>query len=181
MSSDLELRKFFNFDESDLIANRKGQVTQKQEKLLKQAESIGKMISVIVGFLILVGGILFIPGIISDYTRFGFYNRSIGGAVFILIMIAFAVLFLRGLFTKKKFSVETVEGKVSFVGIDKKVGSSTSSPATNASQYQIRVGNENFNIGEGLPNIINEGDVYAFYYTGDTHRILSCEFISKGQ
>jgi hypothetical protein len=37
MSSDLDLRKFFDFDESDLVANRKGQVTQKQKRPLKRS------------------------------------------------------------------------------------------------------------------------------------------------
>ena len=170
MSSDLELRKTFNFDEIDLIANRKGQVTQKQEKFLKQSQITGKMISVLLGFLILIGGASRIPGIINDYIRFGFYNRSIGGVVFILVMIAFALLFLRGLFTKKNFSVETVKGKVSFIVVKKNT----------KRQYQLHIGNENFDVGEELPKIINEGDMYSFYYTADTHHILSCEFVSKG-
>jgi len=182
MSSDLNLQKFFDFDESDLVANRKGQVTQKQEKLLKQSAAIGKMISAALGFAILTWGVYFpVRGIISDYIRFGIYNRSIGGAIFILVMTAFAFLFLRGLFTKKRFSVETVKGKVNFIVVEKKVGSSTSSIATKVRQYELHVENEKFDIGNELPNIINEGDVYAFYYTGDTRHILSCEFISKGQ
>ena len=183
MSSDLDLRKFFNFDESDLVANRNRQVTHKQEKLLKQAERIGKTISVILGFSILIAGIYFIPTIISDFIRFGFNEGSlINGVVFITVIAAFGFLFLRGLFTKKKFSVEAVEGKVNFVAVEKKAGSSTSSTATKVPQYEMRVGNEKFNdVGEDLLNIINEGDVYAFYYTGDTRHILSCEFISKGK
>jgi len=182
MASDLELRKFFSFDESDLVANRNGQVTPKQEKLLKQSATIGKIISTVLGFAILAWGVYF-PGrgIIRDFIRFGYDAGSlISGATFILVMAAFAFLFLRGLFTKKIFSVETVEGQVNFIAVEKKVGSSTNSIATKVRQYEMRVGNEKFdNVGEDLPNIIHEGDVYAFYYTGDTHHILSCEFISK--
>jgi len=182
MSSDLDLRQFFAFDESDLVANRKGQVTPKQEKVLKQTERIGKIISMVIGFSILVWGVYFVRTIISDFIRFGFNEASlINGGVFILVMAAFAFLFLRGLFTKKKFSVKAIEGKVSFAAVEKKVGSSTSSTATKVWQYEMRVGNENFYVGEGLSNTINEGDVYAIYYTGDTRHILSCEFISKGQ
>ena len=183
MSSDLDLRKFFNFDESDLAANRKGQVTPKQEKVLKQAERIGKIIGMVIGFSILTWGVYF-PGreIVSNYIRFGFNEASlINGAIFILVLTAFAFLFLRGLFEKKKFSIGTVEGKVNFVVVEKKAGSSTSSTATKVRQYEMRVENEKFDVAESLANIINEGDVYAFYYTGDTRHILSCEFISKGQ
>jgi hypothetical protein len=183
MSSDVDLRRFFNFDESDLVANRKGQVAPKQEKVLRQAGWIGKIISMVLGFSILIWGVYF-PGreIVSDYIRFGFNEASlINGAIFILVLTAFAFLFLRGLFEKKKFSVEAVEGKVSFAAVEKKAGSSTSSTATKVRQYEMRVGDENFTVVESLPNIINEGDVYAFYYTGDTRHILSCEFISKGQ
>ena len=89
--------------------------------------------------------------------------------------------FAMPLFTKKKFSVEAVEGKVNFVAVEKKAGSSTSSTATKVPQYEMRVGNEKFDVAESLTNIINEGDVYAFYYTGDTRHILSCELISKGK
>ena len=183
MSSDLDLRKFFNFDESDLAANRKGQVTHKQEKVLKQAERIGKIIGMVIGFSILTWGVYF-PGreIVSNYIRFGFNEASlINGAIFILVLTAFAFLFLRGLFEKKKFSVEAVEGKVNFVAVEKKAGGSTNSTATKVRQYEMRVENEKFDVSESLANIINEGDVYAFYYTGDTRHILSCEFISKGQ
>jgi hypothetical protein len=172
MSSDLDLRKFFDFDENDLVANRKGQVTRKQKRLLKRSMIPGNIISIILGFAILAWGIYF-PGrrILSDLIRFG-YNEGllINGATFLLVLGAFAFVFLRGLFTKKSFSVKTVEGKVSFA-----------SNKVTKSQEEMRVGNEIFYVGEGLPNIINEGDVYAFYYTADTRHILSCEFVSKGK
>jgi len=180
MTSDLELQKFFNFDESDLVANRKGQVTPKQEKLLKQSATIGKIISIILGFAILIWGVYFpVREIITDYIRFGIYNRSIGGLIFILVMTAFAFLFLRGLFTRKKFSIEKVEGQVNFIATEKKTTSFTSNKDTKIRHYEMRVGSEKFDVSEDLLNIIDESDVYAFYFTGDTRNILSCEFILK--
>ena len=173
MPSDLALRKFFNFDESDLVTNRKGQITQKQKQRLNRSAIPGKIISVVLGFMILAWGIYF-PGrnIINNFIRFGYTEGSlINGAAFLLVFTGFAFIFLRGLFTRKNFSVETVEGKVRFADHS----------TTKTQLHEMHVGNENFYVDKGLPDIINKGDVYAFYYTTDTRHILSCEFVSKGE
>lgn len=183
---EIELRKLFDFDEKDLVANRRGQVTERQAKILKQAASIGRGIMIAIAVPILIWGVFFpVKSIVNDINRFGFNAGLLGAAVFALIMAVIAFSILRNIFKKDVVAVRSVEGQVNFVKVEKRVTSKGNNGLTNSRvvhEYELRVGSEKFeDVSENLLNIIQEGDTYTFYFTGDTHHILSCEFISKGK
>jgi hypothetical protein len=86
--------------------------------------------------------------------------------------------------SKNDNSVLKAEGKVNFVKVEKRVSSasSTGPRRRTVQEYELRVGRTPFeDVDEELINLIEEGDIYSFYYTKDTKDILSCEFVSRAK
>lgn len=192
--ADSELRRFFDFDQSDLIANQAGKFSAKQEKRIQETEKSTSRTFRYIGFgliflnLCIVAFLVF--NLISD--GFSFSTASTNDLVSIIFAIFFPTLII-GVFvwlmfwiasSKVDYSLQKVEGEVNFVKVEKQVstGSSTGARYRTEQQYELRVGKTKFeDVDEELLNIINEGDTYIFYYTKDTKQILSCEFIKKGK
>jgi len=191
---DTELQKFFNFDQSDLIANQNGKLSAKQEKLIKETDKSTSGIFRGIGFGLILINICVVAGFVYSFIHdgFSFSTATNGDIIGLLFAIAFPTLII-GIFvwvmfwlasSKTNHSLQKVEGKVNFVKVEKqesyKTGSSTS--YRTVQEYELRVGKVKFeDVDEELPNIIEEGDIYIFYYTKDNKEILSCEFISKGK
>lgn len=196
--SDLELRKYFEFDEADLQANRLGKLSKKQELKFQADKAAHKkstlkfvlymaLFGLALSAFILVGRI---PGgltLANLESQFSQNPQSILGAIFIPwilpgIFIVGALWLSR---MKLDFSVMKAEGKVKFVKVEKrerqKIASGNTSYRT-VEEYELRVGPKAFeNVDEELLNSIEDGDLYVFYYTKDAEQILSCELISKGK
>jgi hypothetical protein len=191
--SDAELRKFFDFDDSDLSANEMGKLSVKQEKRIQETEKSTSRTFRYIGIgliflnLCIVGGI--VSGIISDGFSFSTASaEDIFGLVFAIVFPTLIIgIFVWIMFwiasSKTDYSLQKVEGEVNFVKVEKQVstGSSTGPRYRTEQQYELRVGKVKFeDVDEELLNIIKEGDIYLFYYTKDNKEILSCEFIKKG-
>ncbi len=192
--SDLQLRDFFEFDEGDLAANRAGKLSAKQKAALEESEKGADKIFIGAGVLFITVGLIITYVIIRDVVA-----KSLPGIVLnssdilTLILGSSLPLGLFGFFaygaiklgtSKLDNSVQNVEGKVNFVKVEKRINnpSNSSHPYRTEEQYELRVGKIAFeNVDEELLNIIEEGDIYAFYYTKDTKEILSCEFVSTGR
>jgi hypothetical protein len=101
------------------------------------------------------------------------------GALGFLAFKAFRIAFDS---RKAEYFVQKAQGKVNFVKVEAHVRRPSGNGYRTEEQYELRVGRTSFeDVDEELLNIIEEGDVYAFYYVKDTQDILSCEFISKGK
>ena len=191
--SDIELRKFFEFDESDLSANRSGKLSPKQKKKLETSEKGADQIFVGAGiFFILIALVIiyFVSGDSILRLFSGALNSSdiltiaLGGGLPALLFGFFAYGSFKIGASKLDNTVQNVQGKVNFVKVEKQVPTSTSSVSSyrTVEQYELRVGKIAFeDVDEELLNIMEEGDTYTFYYTKDAKEILSCEFISKGK
>lgn len=187
--SDSELRKYFDFNESDLNANRSGQLSAKQKKRLDENEKgangilIGfgvVLILIAIGVSIGVGSSALADGFTSDDTL----GLLLGIGLPVSLLGFFAWGSFKIAFSKTDNSVQHVEGKVNFVKVEKQVPTSTSSTSSyrTVEQYELRVGKIGFeNVDEELLNIMDEGDTYAVYYTKDAKEILSAEFVKKGK
>lgn len=194
--SDLELRKYFEFDEADLQANRLGKLSKKQELKFQADEAAHKkstwkfvfymsLFGLALSAFILVGSI---PGgltMANLESQFSQNPQSILGAIFIPWILP--GIFIIGAFWLSRmrldFSVLKAEGKVKFVKVEKrerrKLASGNTSYRT-VEEYELRVGPKVFeNVDEELLNSIEDGDLYVFYYTKDGEQILSCELINK--
>lgn len=191
--SDSELRKFFEFSDSDLTSNKVGKLSDKQKTKLETSEKGADQILVGAGVVFILIALIIIYFVAGDSILRLLSGNLASGDVLTLILggglpIIFFGFFAYGAFKmgSSKFdnTVQSVQGKVNFVKVEKQVPTSTSDVSNyrTVQQYELRVGKVAFeNVDDELLNIIEEGDTYAFYYTKDTKQILSCEFISKGK
>lgn len=196
--SDLQLQKYFEFTEADLIANRAGKLSKKQqEKIAADEASFSRSTVKFSIFVILVGititsAVIFLgmPGEISfDGLKYRFAKDAEGVLTAILIPAIFVVLFAGGAVflnrVKVDHSIQKAEGKVKFVKVEKRKAYTTADGPTSyrdVDEYELRIGRKAFeNVDEEFLNILEEGDTYAVYYTKDAEQILSCELISRGK
>ncbi|MBL8101143.1 MAG: hypothetical protein JNM02_01315 [Anaerolineales bacterium] len=190
--SELDVRSFFEFDEGDLVANRAGRLSEKQDAKISEAESGANQIFVWVGVILILMAIAVSYSMINAAMdagwSFGSNSDMVGSflalAVVWLLLGGFAFGSFKIAFSKLDYSLQKVEGKVNFVRVEKRVSNPSSSGQKyrTEQQYELRVGRVVFeDVDEELLNVIEDGDVYTFYYTKDTKDILSCEFISKGK
>lgn len=191
--TDLELQKFFEFNEGDLFANRAGRLSPKQQEKINETEKGASQIFFWAGVVFILIALVATYGIVKPAFEYGF---AVGGLTDLIgtaigLAIAWGILgFLAvGSFrlSRSKFdsSVLHVEGKVNFVKVEKEEWTESTDgirSSKTVEEYELRVERVAFeDVDEELLNIIEEGDTYAFYYTKETKDILSCEFISKGK
>lgn len=174
--SEKQIQGYFAFDDSDLIANKSGRLSPKQNKKLTSNDQFAQR--VILGFFLVCLIFTFYFGYkaLSDTT-------SIPSWIGLILAMFFGSIFSRGLFTKVDYSVQKAEGEVQFVKVEKLSGS-ISDPAykrNKVKSYEMHLGTESFS--NANPALIEymQGDVYAVYYAKDTKQILSVELISKGK
>jgi len=192
--SDIELQKFFGFDESDLFANRMGRFSARQEKRLQEIEKTASKTFRNIGIGLILLDLLIIGGMFLSATQSGFLFSSAPRKEVLEFVIAAAIpTFIIGFFVWLMFwiasstvdySFQSVEGEVNFVKVERRESYKTASGSTShrtVQKYELRVGRVKFeDVNEDLLNLIKEGDIYAFYYTKETKKIMSCEFIRKG-
>jgi len=193
--TDIQLRRFFDFDDADLVSNRMGRLSQKQEKRLKEEEKSTSKIFRNIGLGLILLNICIIAGFILNVTGEGFSLATatrddiIGMAAMMVVPTVIIGFFVWVMFwlaaSKLDYSLQQVEGKVKFLKVEKQKAYTTAGDSTSyrtVEEYELRVGRVAFeDVEQELLNIIEEGDIYAFYYTKDTKEILSCEFITKGK
>lgn len=190
--TDLELQKFFEFNESDLFANRAGRLSPKQQEKINETEKGTSQIFFWAGVVFILIALVATYAIVKPSFEYGF---AVGGLTDLIgpaigLAIAWGILgFLAvGSFrlSRSKFdsSVQHVEGKVNFVKVEKEEWTESTDgirSSRTVEEYELRVGKVAFeDVNEELLTIIEEGDTYSLYYTKETKDILSCEFINKG-
>lgn len=193
--SDRELQQFFKFDESDLLANRMGRFSARQEKRIQEMDKSSSKTFRNFGFGLIFINILVVAGMILSAMDSGFSFSTASRADIVQLIIAAVIpTVIIGFFVwvmfwlasaKLDYSFQTVEGEVNFVKVESRESYKTASGSTShrtVQKYELRVGKVKFqDVNEELLNLIREGDSYAFYYTKDTKEILSCELIAKGK
>lgn len=193
--SGVELQKFFGFDESDIFANRMGRFSTRQEQSLKEMEKSASKSFRNIGIGLILINILVIGEMVLSAAGSGFSFSSASQKEILEFVIAAAIpTLIIGFFvwlmfwlasSKVDYSFQSVEGEVNFVKVEKRESYKTASGSTShrtVQKYELRVGRVKFeDVNEELLNLIKEGDIYAFYYTKETKKIMSCEFIRKGK
>jgi hypothetical protein len=205
--SDIELRELWNFDDTDLGANRLGQLTQKQKDLLAEMAKKQKSFNSIIGIIIAVvfGGTLLTALVTPIFaTLVGSFLTSgkltpeamLSSLPFLCIGL-FSLVFFGGLILvvlklvfdkanrKMDIVVRRAEGTVNFLWVERQVRRT----GNNGPRYRIvrslemRVGTDNTfnNVSDRLPSLINQGDEWIIYHTNHPLKLLSGEIISKGK
>lgn len=193
------LEQVLNFDEADLASNRLNQLTQKQKNELAEKAKSHKSFNTIIGVIIAVvfGGAL-LTGIGAPILA------TVGGsllesgevtteALLTLIPIICVVLFvlvifggiliviLKVVFDRANQKVDTtvrrVEGTVNFIWVERRERNTSKTGPTykTVRVLEMRIGGETFNVNNELPNVINQGEEWIFYYTNHPFKFLSAE------
>ncbi|MBK6793844.1 MAG: hypothetical protein IPG80_15220 [Anaerolineales bacterium] len=194
-----KIMEVLGFDDADLGSNRLGQLTQKQKDLLAEKAKSHKSFNTIIGVIIAVvfGGAL-LTGLGAPILA------AVGGsllesgkvtteALLTLIPIICVVLFvlvifggiliviLKVVFDRANKKVDTtvrrVEGTVNFIWVERRERNTSKTGPTykTVRVLEMRIGGETFNVNNELPNVINQGEEWIFYYTNHPFKFLSAE------
>ena len=172
--SDQSLMDYFNFDESDLVANRTGNFSEKQKARLVQLHRADSKLSAIIAAISLVVGML---GFLIPLFTQGF-GRAAWWLIWLLPWGALGVWGLLPQFEQFNVVLKKVQGPINIVEIKKKrlKGDRTRTPYF---VYELHIGEVSFDVSAALQYIVAQGDVYAVYYAeGSESGILSAELIS---
>jgi hypothetical protein len=172
---DDQIRAYFAFDEADLLANRNGQLSEKQSKRVREADRFAERFIFILFFVFLISGIFLAVLALSSRSSPGLWI----GAIISLLLSAWL---FRSLHTEVDDTIQKVQGKVNFVKVEKKTGTTTTpaSQRMKVSGYEMGVGTEVFsNVNPALIDFM-DGNHYTVYFTKRTRQILSVEKIVDG-
>jgi hypothetical protein len=185
---DKSLREFFKFDEEDLIANRNGKFSAKQQNALNNFEKRMGGINIGCGTLALVIAVILIFTIINKGSIGSSIPQVIGSVIGLGIGIF--ILYFQ-LFTKSTIEdvIIKIEGPIKVLDVRK---ASVENPNSSYTQQQLRIGQKYFIMDKDIPDgLIEPDDIYAVYYkdkidkkngnSTHTEAILSVEWLSKGK
>lgn len=164
-----QLMEHFNFDESDLHANRNGRLSVKQLETLEADEASSNAFARNVGVALVVGSLI---GIAILFRKISFDALLFGlaGCLAPILIGAFAIRL--GL-KKSSYTLAESEGRVNMV-----IESSYSPTLRReVSTYVMHIGKAAFEVESEAAGFIMQGDRYAVYYIEETDKILSLEKI----
>lgn len=169
MNNDAELRKYFDFDETDLNANRKGYLTRRQQARDKKEARSPKILLEIGGFAFLV--LAFIP-IIFLINRHAATALWLIWTVWLVTWIYLAIMLLRRSTVDTSMDkLKTVEGWVSTIKEEK-----TEDHANKVYDFYWKIGGIKFDVADSdKADILEQGATYRVYYLEASKQILSVE------
>ncbi len=175
--SDEQLKKYFEFDEGDLNANRNGYLTPKQQTRLAKEAKAQAGCSLFLGIILL--GVAVVPILILYFSgAFAFFGvAGLAWLIWPIVWGAIAFFIIRGSFSKPNLMVQKAEGPINIV----KTESYNSSTHTTSEDYEMHVGGQTFDVDSDLADYMMQGDTYAIYYTEDPREIISVEQLAKAK
>lgn len=187
--NDEQLRKYYDFDEGDLFANRNGYLSPRQQKRLAEDEAFWKKILLIIGIVLLI--VAFLPILIIGLSAISCiadlcseWPSSLRAFYIVLVLLLTPTLLFLGvrvtrgaLKLPKSSSVQKAEGPINIV----KVESYNPTTHANSDNYELHVGGEEFDEESELADIMMQGDIYAIYYIKETKTIMSAEMLASGK
>jgi len=187
--SDMKLREFLKFDESDLLANRNGKLSENQKKMLaeRRKSEVMRWIIVLVVYLASLAGTLFLVSkttpLLADLSVATIFKTLPGPAIVVLILLIFL---LYKIFRGYDDTLKSMQGEVEFVRVERQEKDYARSDSSHdiyktVQAYEMHVADIIYgDVNETFTGLIKQGDIHKFYYTKDGG-ILSCESISKGK
>ena len=186
--SDQALKDYFLFDDADLEANRKGQLTDKQKKYLSEDLRYTKMI----GFG--CSGVFFLGAVVVlIFSLTGFFNSSQSmsaalqslmptlalAAILGVLGIVMIVWTLSRSGAKSSLVLKRVVGPINIVAMERR--HDLEHPTYTV--HELHIGDLSFEVKQEVGNFMKQGDSYAVYYTegqgGSERLIQSVERASK--
>ena len=178
---DQKLMDYFQFNESDLEANRQGQFTEKQRSGLVEGDKSRRKNRLILGSLFaFTAAIGIIIAIVLNIQNPDPGSGIVFGGVWLLIWGGLGALFLTKGFSKHEFKLEKADGHINIVKKE-----SYTAHGGEYSYHELRIGGEAFDVDGDLVDVIMRGDTCAVYYAENSANfettILSAELISKAK
>ena len=194
-----KIMEVLDFDDADLGANRLGQLTQKQKVVLTEKAKSHKSFNTIIGVIIAVvfggalltglgtpilaavGGSLLESGKVTTEALIALIPIICAALFFLVIFGVVLIVVLRVVFERANRKVDTtvrrVEGMVNFVWVERRERNTSKTGPTykTVRVLEMRISGETFNVNNELPNVINQGEEWIFYYTKHPFKFLSAE------
>ncbi len=194
-----KIMEVLGFDDADLGSNRLGQLTQKQKVVLTEKAKSHKSFNTIIGVIIAVffggtlltglsapilatvGGSLLQSGKVTTEALLTLIPIICAGLFFLVIFGVVLIVVLRVVFERANRKVDTtvrrVEGVVNFIWVERRERNTRKTGPTykTVRVLEMRIGGETFNVNNELPNVINQGEEWIFYYTKHPFKFLSAE------
>lgn len=154
--TNIELMKYFDFDESDLSANRNGSLSPKQNARLLKSDQSSRKLFLIIGLI--SAALVFLPSIIlwlvGKLFSVGWYSL-----IWIIPCGFLAFFLLRAGLKSTTYTLKSVEGEIEITK-----GGSYNEPSE--IYYELQVGDKKFGISERLASRMKKenGSVYTVYY-----------------
>lgn len=172
-SKNERLQDYFNFDNEDLRENKEGRISQHQKEIVN--EKLQKDNTRIFIGLAVVGVIVFV----ITQARFSSSGASSSLMIPGVIGLVIAASIVLRTVKKNDLSLNLVEGEVNFVWEER----THIDPETRVVEHglpvlKLKVNGRSFDVREELMDILDQGDVCRFYYTGGGD-IVSAEFVEK--
>ena len=177
-----KLKEYFNFDESDLYANRNGSLTEKQKtRLAAELKSLRSRKTILAYFMFFLAAVGVVGAVLVWFLPESSWGLRIGfgigfGLVWPAVYIFMGLIFLPpSTFTNLELASET--GRVNIVRVE----SHNSKTHTTSSRYDLYIGNRRFTADYKVGNILIQGDEYTIYFLKNSSKIVSAEFVSNGK
>lgn len=175
--SDVELQHVLGFDQEDLAANRSGKLSPKQAKRIRNAQRINSIIFAGAGVLAILISISLFSALAASSNRFNNNTAKFGFPAVALGFIAWGSFKISA--QKTGHTVQCVRGRVRFIKVEKVIPEKKPNGLwlyRTVEDYQLRVGKIMFeNVNHRIFNVLQEQDIYTFYYTKESKDILSVE------
>jgi hypothetical protein len=171
MDNEEELRKYFDFDDADLFANRNGYLSPRQQDRVKKDLRSGGKFFRILGFILI--GLALLPFIFLLFMEKIWYLWLIFTIVGIIWIIP-AIFFFRVASDRNdKDTLKTVEGQVNTIE------EVHEGPHFHKDyDYYWIIGGVRFDVLDpGKVDILEQGDTYRVYYLNLAKAIMSLEKI----
>ena len=181
--SDVELQNVLGFDQEDLAANCMGQLSPRQKKRIRNTQRLQSILFAGTGVItLLIAAYIVISGLsTSPQNKQGNTIARIGFPAVALGFLAWSSFKLSS--QKIDSSVQCVRGKIRFIRIEKVIPEKKPNGVwlyRTVEDYQLRVGYVIFeNVDRRVFSLLEEQDVYTFYFTKDSKDILSVEHMVK--
>jgi hypothetical protein len=190
--TDQKLMILLRFDESDLLLNKKGQISEKQKQRLRLMETGSKAGALFLGSIMILSALIGVG--LGTAAGFGWIGAGFGPAFRIIMISVFGCfwtliwggagfLIIRRAFARVKTEAKQVEGQVHIVKVSRQIYNSENSITTDHTVFELRVGGRAFEIHPDLATVMIHGDLYAIYFAsfnlkGKPNEILSAEWLA---
>jgi hypothetical protein len=174
MDNEEEIRKYFDFNDADLFANRNGYLSPRQQARDKQEQKGAHKVLLIFGFIIVAADLF--PFLVLLIEKTPWQHWLLWLIIWLPIWTFLAILVFRlsgG--TSTPDILKTIEGQVDIIKEENE-----DNHANKFYDYYWSIGGVKFDVADSEKvDILQQGDIYRVYYLDLAKEIMSLEKLAK--